>query len=119
MNSPDSKLLLPALRIAEARPSMQTTHQWELSLKDIGPEGANVSIQPTPTGSSKDRLQIYIDRNLVVDFEFDNKPPQVINTRISKAALLKHLGIMPIHYMIRIDNGVGDMGETETYLITH
>lgn len=116
---------LPPLVIAEAKLVSAPSHQYELSLKDVPSDGANVSIKPTDIGTSKDRLQIYINGKVVVDEEFNNNPPQTIHARIPRSELLKqqkqleHLGISKIHYMIRIGQGNGEMGESQTYLITH
>ena len=118
MSSQDKKML-PPLQITEATPPTLPSDHYELSLKNVPDQGATVIIQPTDIVTSKDRLQIFISRRPVVDIEFNNNPPQQIRTHIPRAVLLQHLGVHPIHYMIRIGQGNGEMGASENYRITH
>ncbi|QHF42445.1 hypothetical protein PspS35_01095 [Pseudomonas sp. S35] len=118
MNSKNTTQL-PPLRIEEAKPPIPPSDDWLLSLKDVPGEGATVIIQPTKIGTSKDRLQIYIGGKVVVDVEFNNNPPQEIRARIPRDVLLRNLGVQTIHYMIRIGQGNGEMGESAKFQITH
>jgi hypothetical protein len=119
MNS-DDKRFLPPLAIAEAEPVKDQKYSYLLSLRDVGTEGADVTILATDFGTKKDRLQISIGGIRVVDEEFENDPPRIIKTRIPREKLLDHLGTpKAIGYMIRIGNGNGEQSKAETYLITH
>ncbi|WP_330215690.1 hypothetical protein [Pseudomonas sp. AM8] len=110
---------LPSLQINEAKPPTPPSDYWLVSLRDVPPEGATAVIQPTDIGTSNDRLQIYIDGEVVVDKEFNNQPPREIQAFIPRDALLKNIGQRQIHYMIRIGQGNGEMGDSEKFHITH
>ncbi len=118
MSSQDERML-PPLKIEGAKPVVGQPYAYELSLKNVGPDGANVTIAATDIGTSKDRLQIFIGGTRVVDHEFDNNPPKIIRTHITRQSLLEHLGTKAIHYMIRIGQGNGEISEKQTYRITH
>lgn len=117
MNSHDKRL--PALSIAQAKRVEGQEYAYVLSLKDVGTEGAAVTIPATDIGTSKDRVQISFGGVRVVDEEFENKPPRDFKTWIPREVLLKHMGTRLIGYMFRIGQGNGEQSEFENYLITH